>query len=194
MAAKTVQELKKKKKKWIQILSSSEFNNQEIGETYVDEAESCIGRSIELNLMMLTKDPRKQNFNVKFKITEAKNNQLHTELVAYSLQVAQLKRLTKKGKNKVEDSFSYNTKDNIKIAIKPILLTKALTYKTTLSQLRMLSREFLQDYVKNNDYSQVMKDVISGKLQKDLKINSKKVSPVVNCIIKSANRLNSKRF
>ena len=55
MAAKTAQELKKKKKKWVQILASREFNNQEMGETYVDEAENCIGRSMELNLMMLTK-------------------------------------------------------------------------------------------------------------------------------------------
>lgn len=189
MTAKTAQELKKKKKKWIPILASKEFNNQEIGETYVEESENCIGRTVELNLMMLTKDPKKQNFNVSFKITDAKNNQAHTELIGYSLQKAQLKRLTKKGKNKVEDSFNYKTKDDLNIVIKPIMLTKALTYKTTLSQLRKLSREFLSDYTKNNIYSEIMKDIISGKLQKDIKINSKKVSPLVNCIIKSAGRL-----
>src|SRR3989338_7325810 len=104
----TAQEAKKKKK-WITILASSEFGNQEIGETYVEEPEQAVGRSVETNLMMLTKDPKKQNFNVYFEIYSVKNNQALTKLRSYSIQVAQLKRITKKGKNKLDDSFTYET-------------------------------------------------------------------------------------
>lgn len=189
MTTKTTQDLKKKKKKWIQILASKEFDNQEIGETYAEEPESCIGRTVELNLIMLTKDPKKQGFNAKFKIKEIKNNQAHTELVSYGLQRAQLKRLTKGGRNKVEDSFEYKTKDNIKLAIKPILLTKTLTYKTTLSELRKITRIFLKAYTNDNTYSQIMRDIINGKLQKDIKINSKRLYPILNCTIKNASKL-----
>lgn len=179
------QEAKKRKKKWVTILASKEFNNQEIGETYVEDEAQTIGRVVEVNLMMLTKDPKKQNFNVFFKINEAKNNQAFTKLFKYHIQVAQLKKITKKSKNKVDDSFTYTTKDNQKITIKPILITKALTYKTSLKLLRKVTRDFLTQYTKNGTAQQVMKEVISNNLQKDIKSNAKKVTPVINCIIKS---------
>lgn len=183
-----VQELKKKKKKWIPIFASKEFHNEQVGETYLEEAEQCMNRIIDTNLMMLTRDSKKQNFNVKLKITEVKNNQANTELVGYSMQVAQLKRITKKGRNKVDDSFKYKTKDNIEMWIKPILLTPALTYKTSLKELRMVTRAFLTGYVTKNTFSDIMRDIISGNLQREIKANSKKSHPIVSCIIKEACR------
>ncbi len=190
MAEKTTAaELKKKKKKWIQIFAANEFNNQEIGETYVEESEQALNRIIETNLMMLTKDPKKQNFNVKFKITEVKNNQAYAELIEYGIQVAQLKKITKTGKNKMEDSFQYKTKDDIGIVIKPIMLTKALTYKTTLQLIRKHSREFLTKYTKNNTYSQIMRDIVNNNLQRDIKSAIKKSYPVINCMIKDAHKV-----
>ncbi|MBI2148369.1 hypothetical protein HYU23_01710 [Candidatus Woesearchaeota archaeon] len=188
MATKTPssQELKKKKKKWISILASSEFNNYEIGETIVDEPEHAIGRRIEVNLMMLTKDPKKQNFNVYFDIVDVKNNQALTKLVAYKIQLAQLKRITRSGKNKLDDSFVYNSKDGKKITIKPIFITKTLTYKTTLKEIRKAVRKFLTNYTKNTNSSQIMKDVIDNHLQKEMKNAVKKVTPVINSTVKMA--------
>lgn len=190
MAEKTTAaELKKKKKKWIQIFAANEFNNQEIGETYVEESEQALNRIIETNLMMLTKDPKKQNFNVKFRVTEVKENQAYAELIEYGMQIAQLKKITKTGKNKMEDSFQYKTKDNINIVIKPIMLTKALTYKTTLQLIRKHSREFLTKYTKNNTYSQIMRDIVNNNLQRDIKSAIKKSYPVINCMIKDAHKV-----
>lgn len=183
------QELKKKKKKWIPILAGKEFNNQEIGETYLEEPEQALGRFVEANLMMLTRDSKKQNFNVKFKISEVKNNQAYAELIGYSMQVAQLKRTTKKGKNKVDDSMGYKTKDDVNIVIKPILISKALTYKTTLKMLRQHTRGFLVNYTKNNTYANIMRDIVNGNLQKDIKGSLKKYYPVTSCIIKDAHKL-----
>ncbi|MBS3152457.1 hypothetical protein J4230_03550 [Candidatus Woesearchaeota archaeon] len=176
----------KKKKKWISILASTEFNNQEIGETYVEEPEKAVGRTVETNLMMLSKDPKRQNFNVYFKIISITNNQAQTRLYAYNIQVAQLKRITKKSKNKIDDSFVYETKDGKKITIKPILITKTLTYKTTLKLIRKVCRDFLKEHIKKLTGSQAMKDIIDNVLQKEIKNAVKKITPVVNCTIKSA--------
>ena len=182
----TALDIKKKKKKWIPILASKEFNNQEIGETFLEEAEHSLGRMIEVNLMMLTKDPKRQNFNVYFKINEIKNASAFTQLVGYGLQVAQLKKITKKAKNKIDDSFIYLTKDNAKIVLKLIIITKTLTYKTTLQLIRKFAREFLTGYTKANTATQIMQDVISNNLQRDLKNQVKKATPVVACMIKNA--------
>jgi len=129
-------DLKKKKKKWVPILAGPEFNNQEIGETFIEETEQALGKTIQVNLVMLTKDPKRQNFNVYFKVNEIKNNIAMAKLTKYSMQVAQLKKITKKAKNKIDDSVIYQTKDNEKVVIKPIMITKNLTYKTSLKLLR----------------------------------------------------------
>ncbi len=190
MAAEKFTDIKKKKKKkWLPILASVEFNNQYITETYVDEPESAVGRRLSINLMTLTRDPKKQLFNAEFKINEIKNNNAITELIGYRMQPAHLKRITKSGKNKVDDSFIYTTKDNKKIAIKPILLTKSLVYKTILQEIRRATRSFILEYAGKNSFSQIMKDIISGKLQKDLRENAKKIYPVTNIIIKDAHIL-----
>ncbi len=184
----TTQDLKKKKKKWIPIFAGKDFNNQQIGETYVEEAEQSIGRNVEANLMMLTRDPKKQNFNVVFRITEVRNNQAFVELEGYNMQTSQLKRITKKGRNKVDDSFVYKTKDDLKIVIKPIMLTKALTYKTTLKSIRKRSREIINEYVKNKAFQDIMNDIIDNNFQREIKNGIKIVYPVTSLIIKSAGR------
>ena len=177
---------KKKKKKWLVILASKEFNNQEIGETYINEPEQALNRTIQINLMTLTRDPKKQNFNVFFKIKDVKNNQATTTLLAYKIQSAQLKKITKKNKAKVEDSYIYETKDKAKLIIKPILITKSLTYKNTLKEIRKLTRVFLDKYCKEHDVSEVMRDIVSGSLQREIKANAKKMIPMTNCLVKSA--------
>ena len=117
---------------------------------------------------------------------EVKNGQALTKLVGYTIQVAQLKRITKKGKNKLDDSFSYKTKDGKIVVIKPIMITKALTYKTSLQNVRRASRQFLTEYIKNKTGSQIMREVVDGFLQREIKSAVKKVLPVINCTIKTA--------
>jgi small subunit ribosomal protein S3Ae len=187
MAQKTTaKDLKKKKKKWLTILASKEFGSQEIGETFIEDPNQTIGRTIRVNLMDLTKDPKRQNFNILFKIIEIKNNQALTKMISYNIQVAQLKKITKKNKNKVEDSQEYTAKDGKKVTIKPILITKSLAYKSSLKQIRQNIRALLEKYVKENDSEKILKDIMMGGLQKDLKNNAKKVLPIVACLIKNA--------
>ncbi|HLC86438.1 MAG TPA: hypothetical protein VJG30_04080 [Candidatus Nanoarchaeia archaeon] len=182
---KTAKELKKKKK-WVSILAGREFNNKEIGETYVDEAESAVGKTVTINLMSLTGDPKRQNFNVKFKIREAKNNQLHADLVGYFLQVAQKKRLSKKNKDKLEDSFEYKTKDNVHVVIKPVFTTKAMTYKSRHALIRNQSRKFIEDALKTINFSSLMREIIDGNFQREVKNAVKKFYPVNSVLVKSA--------
>ncbi len=189
MVAEKFADTKKKKKRWLTVLASRDFNNQYLAEVYVNEPEEALGRRLSINLMALTKDPKKQLFNVEFKINEIKDNNAITELMNYRIQAAQLKRVLKKGRNKMEDSFVYPIKENQKIVIKPILLTKSLVYKTILQEIRRATRKFLLEYANKNTFPQIMRDIISGKLQKDLRENAKKIYPVINVIIKDAHIL-----
>ena len=187
--AEKKQDKDKKKKKWVPIVAAKEFNNMEIGETYVEDPNNSIGRTVTINLMALTRDPKKQSNNVTFKITEFKNNVLHTELISISLQTAQLKRTTRKDKTKIEDSFIVDTKDNIKVRFKPILLTKAVTSKSNLSGLRKLTREIVAKHSKNMFYSQFIGDVIFVNIQKAIRNDTKQFYPLASCIIKKVEKV-----
>ncbi len=181
----------KKKKKWVPIFANKDFNNMEIGETYVSEPEPCIGKTITSNLMSITRDARKHsNINVKFKIISYSNNQLFADMISYNLQVAQLKRTTRKDKDKIEDSFIIKTKDNVEVAVKPIMLTKAEVRNSLLTALRHTTRSFVGNWAKTATYSQFINEVISGNLQREIKNNAKKVYPITNCTLKAVVRMN----
>src|SRR3989344_5523445 len=179
---------KEKKKKWVPILATKEFNNMEIGETYVEDPGNSVGKKVTINLMALTRDPKKQSNNITFKITEFKNNILNTEVVSISLQTAQLKRTTRKDKTKIEDSFVVDTKDNVKVRFKPILLTKAETSKSNLSGLRKLTRQIVANHSKNISYSQFINDVIFGNIQKAIRNDTKHFYPLASCTVKKVEK------
>jgi len=181
--------LKKKKKKWYGILASPEFNNIEIGETLADSEESLIGRSLEVNLANITNDPKSQNIKIKFKINQVKGNEAYTEVYRYELSSTYIKRVVKPTKNKVDDSILFATKDNIKIRIKPLFLTKALVKKSILTMLRIKSREYLQNYFKENEYKKLIQDLVSHNIQKDLKNILKKIYPLNTAEIRLMQRL-----
>ena len=75
----------KEKKKWFPIMASKEFGNHIIGETYVTELEKSIGKIMSINMMALTNDPKRQNTNVYFEITDKKGTELHTRLIGFEI-------------------------------------------------------------------------------------------------------------
>ena len=139
--------LKKKKKKTYAIIAK-EFENDEIGETIASEDSLVMGRTIEVNLAQLMNDPKMQNIKLKFKINEVKDNKCFAEINKYIMVPTYVRRVVKPGKEKIEDSFMVTTKDNTKVRIKPIMLTKATAQKSVLSNLRNTSKALLQDYCK----------------------------------------------
>src|SRR3989344_7496580 len=88
-----------KKKKWYPILANATFNNYEIGETIAESANSMIGKSVSVSLMALTQDMKTQNTKLRFKIKEAKDEKLYTDLVGYEIVTSSLKRLVHKNKD-----------------------------------------------------------------------------------------------
>jgi small subunit ribosomal protein S3Ae len=187
--AKT-KEIKKKKKKWFSIYANQNFNNLKIGESLGSEIKDLIGRKINVNLSVLFNDPKKQSINGIFKIKEIKGDNAVAEIVGYELTQSHLKRTMRRSKDKIEDSFVCETKDKIKVRIKPFLLTKAQTKRSILSALKLKSREFFNDISSKLDYNDLIQSVISNRIQKDLKNNIKKIYPIILCEIRILERIN----
>lgn len=182
-------QIAKKKKKWFSIIAGPEFNNAEVGETLANEDTKITGRTLEVNLANITQDPKSQNIKVKFRIKEVKGNEAHSEFISYKMLSTYVKRVIRPAKEKVDDSFQYETKDNAKIVMKTLILTKAKTKHSILSNLRNKSHELLRDYCKKIDYKNLIIDLVSHNLQKDLKNALKKVYPLSVCEIRMMERL-----
>lgn len=182
--------LKKAKKKWISIYAQKQFfNGQEIGETYVENLSDTVGKVLKVNLMSLTSDPKKQSFYGIFKVTGTQENSALADMIGYQMNTSQIRRLVRRASNKLEESFITKTKDNASIKIKPLILTRHKTTRSVLTALRKKTREFVADALKVTDYSAAVSDIVSGKLQKDLRLTLKKIYPIAIVEIKALRKL-----
>lgn len=175
---KAIAEVRKAKKKWIEIVAPKEFNGAVIGETLCSELNSVIGKRLSVNLMQLSGDIKKQGINIKFKIDKISGNQALAEIMGYELSSSYLKRLTRRTKGKLEDSFLAESKDKVKFRIKPLMFAKNETKDSIMAHLRKEIRNFFIENSAKLDFSQVIYSVISNQFQKELKQSLKKIYPI----------------
>ena len=121
------QENKGKKKHWYSILPTSNFRIPEVGETLTSDPSMLIGKTVTMSAMDLMRDPKRQNVKITFKITEIKDNKALTEVKRYQIMPSSIKRMMHQGKSKINQSFKLETKDNIKVVAKPVLITRNKT-------------------------------------------------------------------
>ena len=178
------EKIKKKKKKWYTILASSEFNKQVIAETISSDPKSLIGRTIKFSLMNLTREIKHQNIKIIFSINSVNENNALTEVVGYELVPSFIKRITRTGREKIDDVNTYETKNNIKLVLKLLIMTKSKTKRSILSNLRHKSKEFLTAKIQKQDYSELITSLITYTLQKELKSTLSKIYPVAVCDIR----------
>lgn len=174
----------KKKKKWYKINASKEFKNVFIGESLLDDLNQLIGKSIEVNLMLLTNDPKKQNFKIRFRVKEVKDNEAQTDMESYTALPSYIKRAIRPGKSKIEDTCKLKSKDNLDVVCKLFFITKSIVSNSIKTNLRKKSREFLINYGKGNNYSDIVQGLLNGSLQKDLRSILNKIYPLTTCIVR----------
>ena len=182
-------EIKKKRKKWFEIYSSREFKGVEIGEIPATAPEDLIGKTINVPLSNLSKEGRRQTAQVMFEVVSIKDNKPQTEVKKIEISPSSVKRVARRGKDKVDDSFMLKTKDNINLRIKPVILTKNKTTKSVLSSIRKESRAFISEKVKALTYSDIVSRIASFSFQKELKDKINKLYPVSFCQIRSIIKL-----
>jgi ribosomal protein S3AE len=190
MKKKPTRALKRIRKKWVKINSNKAFfKGQEIGETYTANPANVIGKVVKVNLMNLTGDPKKQSFSARFKVTKSEDAGAEADFIGYAMSNSQAKRMVRRATDKVEDSFLIQTKDNATVRIKPVLVTRNSTNKSVLTALRKKSKEFITERSKATDYTNLVSEILTGRLQKDLRLSLKKIYPTNIVEIKALNKI-----
>ena len=175
-----------KKKKWFPIHASEHFNNVLLGETYLNEEAELGSKYITANLSTITKSMRKQNINVQFKVDKVEDGKAYTKIIGYSLINAAVKRLVRRGRDKVADSFLAKTKNKEVLRIKPLIITNNKGTKALQSAMRLEARRVIREHVFSKDTKDVFADIVEGKLQKQVKQAVATLAPVRSCEFRMA--------
>lgn len=166
-----------KRKKWYQIIAPKLFNEQTLGETMALEADLVMGRTTTLNLMTITKDIKKQNVKVSFKVNDIKGLKAYTEFTAYQMIPASIKRLVRKGREKISDSFTAVSKDGKNIRIKPLIICQNTVTHSVGTDIREATKKMTTEILKQIPYHTFVRDVITGKFQRALRQQLSKIYP-----------------
>ena len=173
-----------KKKVWFPIIAPAIFNNQPVGEMYLEEPQTSVGRKVKVSLMTLTGDPQRQNVHVTFEITKVDNNQLMTKLIGYSIVPTAVRKMMRRGRDRIDESFVTKTSDGVAVRIKPVLITRARISSSILTDLRKQLRSHLIRSVSKLSFNDLMHTVIAHKIQRELHEILRKVYPLQSCEIR----------
>jgi len=193
-AAKAAADLKKqKKKKWFPLVAPEAFQSRIIGEVLLEDASVLMGRTVKVNMMQLMGDMKRQSVNVMFKVTDIKEGKAFTQPVKFEISSFSLKRLAKREKDKLSDSFVVKTGDGKLVRIKPVMVTNAMTNGAVLATLVKTCRAVCKEIVNKSKFEQLIIDLVTYKFQKEVKEGLHKVYPLRNFDIRILELENKKK-
>ncbi len=134
--------------------------------------------------MDLTRDIKKQNINMRVKVTGLKENKALTEVIGYQVIHTFIKRIIRRGRNNLHDSFVCKTSDEKNVRLKPLMITVNKTKGVVINSLMRALRTNLTEYVRKITYKELVNELVSHKLQSNLKNSLRKIYPLRSCEIK----------
>jgi len=169
---------KKKAKEWYTVLAPQMFGKAKVAETIADEPEKTIGRNIEVSLQDLTNDFSKSHIKLTFKIVETKGHESHTIFMGHSLTADYVKRMSRRHRAKVDAVFKVETKDGVRMRLKPSALAGKRLQSSQKRAIRSIIIEAMQKEASSHRFTSFVKLMLDGELGKLAYKDSKAIYPV----------------
>ena len=153
---------------------------------FLNESLRVLGTPQELHnktiQLDLTRKLRGKGLNVKLRIFNIEEK-LFAIPTSLTLASSYIRRMMRKRTNYVEDSFQTRCQD-IRITVKPHLITRKKVSRVVRKNLRNTSKEFITEYAKEKDFITLTQEIFDGTLQKTLLPKLKKIYPLSFCDIR----------
>ncbi len=175
----------KARKKWVEILAPNVFREMPVCETFVYDAREGIGKTVSVNMMALTKNPKRQGINLKFLVTGQREDKLTTDFIGLRMMPPVVKRVVRRGKDKIVDSFICTTSDMRKIRVKPLIITRSKVKGSVITAIRKAAKMHIARTASNLAYEKLVEEIVSFKLQRGMYELLNKIYPVSICEIRS---------
>ncbi len=160
------------------MLAPQMFGKAKVGETIADEPKKTIGRNIEVSLQDLTNDFSKSHIKLTFKIVETKGHESHTIFMGHSLTADYVKRMSRRHRAKVDAVFKVETKDGVRMRLKPSALAGKRLQSSQKRAIRSIIIEAMQKEASSHRFTSFVKLMLDGELGKLAYKDSKVIYPV----------------
>ncbi|MFO8132858.1 MAG: 30S ribosomal protein S3ae [Thermoplasmatota archaeon] len=169
---------KKKAKEWYTVLAPQMFGKAKVAETIADEPEKTIGRNVEVSLQDLTNDFSKSHIKLTFKIVETTGHESHTIFMGHSLTADYVKRMSRRHRAKVDAVFKVETKDGVRMRLKPSALAGKRLQSSQKRAIRSIIIEAMRKEASRHRFTSFVKLMLDGELGKLAYKDSKAIYPV----------------
>jgi small subunit ribosomal protein S3Ae len=177
--------IKKKKKSWFNIISPKSFGSVELGETLAVDKAAVVGKNITMNLSLITKSGKDQKVNMSFVVEGVKEDKAHTKAIGFKLEPSYVKRMARKGKSKIANSFNLKSKDDIDLVLKVLIITKTKITRGVRADVHHACKKYVEEQVTKYSFENLLGVVVSKELQVAIKKElSSKVYPLSTVVIK----------
>ncbi|MBN2421207.1 hypothetical protein JXB27_02915 [Candidatus Woesearchaeota archaeon] len=167
-----------KMKRWYRVIAPAVFGNGQIGETIAAEESQLIGRTITTSLMNVIGDPKKQSLIGTFEIVSVNQGNAETKLKKLEIAPPSVRRMIRKGKERLDMSFLCATKDNVVVRLKPLLLTRGKTGGSVLTKIRHLADAVSRVEASKVSFDELVHSILSNRLQKMIKQRVNRLYPL----------------
>ena len=157
-----------KLKKWFTVYAPKVFNDALVGEMPANDEKAAMGRNIVVSLDTLTHNSSHAYTNVVLKVTEVQGNIAHTKLIRISQHHSYIRSLVRRYRSIALSVLPVSTKDNIKVVVKLLDITKARTAHSKIVGIRKEMNEYTTNFFKENDLNTTVSSILEGRFQADL--------------------------
>jgi small subunit ribosomal protein S3Ae len=154
------------------------FNETVIGESPAVEPELLIGRQAEVTVQDLTGDFSKMHIKLKFRVASVDGYDAKTVFIGHDLTSDYVRRLTRRRKTKTDHVVDIVTKDGFEYRIKTMSIAERRIQSSQEEGMRAVIGETLVQIGKEKTLSEIVKDIVSGDLAKDLARACRVVIPI----------------
>ncbi len=158
-----------KRKVWYRIISPKIFGQREVGETYLENPEQALGRTVMINLKELTGNVKDQSYDVVFRIVRVDGTSLRTATIGYVLSPTYVKRVVRKGSSRLDDVMKFTNRSGQEVVIKTFTIVAKRVQRSIRSALRVEIAAFFNDELARSTFDGFVGNLINRKLQSTLK-------------------------
>jgi small subunit ribosomal protein S3Ae len=158
-----------KKKKWYNINADAVFDSKEIAKTVALESKQLMGRTVVKSLNELTSNIRDSGHTITFKINKVTGTTADTQIQEFNTKVANLKRMVRRGKSKVDNIFFIETKDGNRLKLKTMFLSGTKFPTANRREVRKIIEEILIEETKDKTIKETWSNIIFQKFSDKIK-------------------------
>jgi len=146
---------------------------------YGSSKDELVGKVVSLDL---TRALRGKSLILSMKVIK-NGEELEGEPIKVELAGSYIRRMIRKGSDYVEDSFIVECKE-AKAVIKPYMITRNKVSRAVRAEIRNEAKKYLLASCKSKSTKEILTEMMSNKIQKELSMKLKKIYPLALCEIR----------